>query len=62
MVLELAHRKPETTVYWHLDEEYIGTTIHRHQMGIRTMKGEHLVTAVDEQGRMAVVRFTIVNQ
>lgn len=61
-VLELAHRSPETTVFWHLDEKYIGKTTHHHQMGIHPGQGEHLLTVVDEYGESAVVKFYVVSE
>ena len=61
-ILEIAHRNPEATIYWHLDETYLGETSFRHQMGIRPEKGEHIVTAVDADGEAAVVRFTVVSE
>ncbi len=61
-VLEIAHRDPGTTIYWHLDADYLGKTSMRHQMGIQTNKGEHMVTAVDENGEMVSVRFIVVSE
>ncbi len=61
-VFEIAHRNPDAAIYWHLDETYLGITTHRHQMGIRPEKGEHIVTVVDATGEIAVVRFTIVSE
>ena len=61
-ILEIAHRKPETNIYWHLDEEYIGKTKHKHQMGIHPEKGDHVVTAVDESGESIVVGFKVVSR
>ncbi len=60
-ILEIAHRVPKTSIYWHLDEEYLGKTMNRHQMGIRADKGEHIVTAVDERGEMISVKFVVVS-
>lgn len=58
-IIEIAHRDPNAVIYWHLDDTYLGSTSHKHQMGIRPEKGEHIVTAVDEKGEMKVVRFFI---
>jgi penicillin-binding protein 1C len=60
-VFEIAHRNPDINIYWHLDETYLGSTFHRHQLGIRPAKGEHIVTAVDENGERVVVRFVVEN-
>jgi penicillin-binding protein 1C len=60
-VMEVAHRDPDAIIYWHLDEDYIGQTQGRHQMGVSPGMGEHLLTVMDEKGEMASVRFTVVN-
>lgn len=61
-VLEIAHRNPSARIYWHLDEQYLGSTILKHQMGIRPEKGEHIVTVVDENGESKIVRFVIESE
>ncbi len=50
MLPEIAHRRRNATVYWHLDNNYIGMTRQLHQTEIRVGEGEHLITAVDEEG------------
>ncbi|HXC06088.1 MAG TPA: penicillin-binding transpeptidase domain-containing protein, partial [Bacteroidia bacterium] len=49
-VFEAAHRKPGTTIYWHLDENYLGMTTGFHQMAVAPSEGHHTITLVDEQG------------
>jgi penicillin-binding protein 1C len=60
-IFEAAHRNPESSIFWHLDDHYLGTTRHNHQMGIRVEKGLHSITLVDEQGKELKVRFEVVN-
>ena len=55
----LAHRKPESVVYWHLDDNFIGQTRFIHQMNIAPSPGKHTVTVVDEAGNTLSVGFTI---
>lgn len=50
VVFEIAHRKPSTKVYWHLDEIYLGETQHIHQMSCHPEKGKHVLRVVDENG------------
>ena len=50
MLPEIAHRRRDAAVYWHLDNRYIGMTKHVHQTEIRVGEGEHLITAVDDRG------------
>lgn len=61
-VFELAHRNPQAIVYWHLDDNYIGTTQHIHQMGLNPAKGKHLLTLVDEQGETLSLTFEVLSE
>ena len=62
VVLKAAHRDSKVTIYWHLDNEYIGATKDIHQMAIITNPGEHVLTLVDEKGEMAQRKFTILKR
>ncbi len=57
MLPEIAHRRRNSTVYWHLDNQYIGMTRHIHQTEIRVGEGEHLITAVDDEGMTVSRKF-----
>lgn len=61
IVLNLAHSNPSVEVFWHLDQTYIGSTKHLHQMSIRPEDGFHSVTAVDENGHTISVSFTTLS-
>lgn len=50
-VLEVAHRSPDKRIHWHLDDEYLGTTSHFHQLQVRPTEGEHKLVVVDEDGQ-----------
>jgi penicillin-binding protein 1C len=60
VVPEIAHRNPSKKIFWHLDEKYIGTTKHIHQIEIVAGPGSHILTAVDEDGNSIKCSFTIV--
>ncbi|MBN2535140.1 MAG: penicillin-binding protein 1C [Spirochaetales bacterium] len=61
-VFEIAHRNPETTVFWHLDGEYLGETKTIHQMGVFPREGEHELVVVDEEGNVLTSYFTVVKR
>ena len=61
VVFELAHKHPNTKVYWHLDKEYLGFTIDVHQMSLSPNIGRHQLTLVDENGETITLGFTAVN-
>jgi penicillin-binding protein 1C len=52
VVFEAAHRIPDASIYWHIDQEYIGTTKYLHQISICPEQGEHILTLVDEFGNI----------
>ena len=60
MVFNLAHRNPSTTVWWHLDNDYVGETRYMHQLQLTPPPGRHTMTCVDESGESCSVSFTIL--
>jgi len=54
VVLNAAHRNPQAKIYWHVDQQYIGTTSSLHQMEISPLPGKHTLTLVDEEGNRLV--------
>jgi len=62
VVFEAAHRRSNTTIYWHLNNEYIGLTQHIHQLGITPEKGNHILTLVDEFGNVLEKRIEILDK
>lgn len=61
VVPEIAHRNPSKKIFWHLDENYIGTTKYIHQIEIIAESGSHILTAVDEDGNSIKCGFTIIS-
>ena len=59
LVLKLAHAKPETKVFWYVDEKYVSQTHNFHELGVIPSKGKHKITVVDELGNEKVVTITI---
>lgn len=60
LVLSIAHTKPECTVFWYIDAEYLGQTNRIHQMEVLPEAGRHTITAVDEFGNEIRRTLTIV--
>jgi penicillin-binding protein 1C len=50
IVFEASHRNEELTIYWHLDQQMVGTTKEFHQLELRPSPGEHVLTLIDELG------------
>jgi penicillin-binding protein 1C len=60
VIAEIAHRNPSKKIFWHLDESYIGLTMHIHQLEIVAGTGSHVLTAVDEDGNSVRCGFSII--
>ena len=50
VVLKLAHQQANATVYWYLDNTYMGKTEDFHELVMDIEPGAYLLTAVDGQG------------
>jgi len=60
LVLQAAHLDVDATVYWHLDERYLGQTRGIHQLEVWPGPGEHVLTLVDDQGDRVQRTFTVL--
>ena len=61
VVFEVFHREKEKTVFWHLDDEYLGRTADLHQWELRPKKGPHILTLIDEDGALLSRNFTVLS-
>ncbi len=59
VIFKVAHRQAGTTIFWHIDENYMGKTSSIHEMGFNIPEGKHMLTVVDEQGNSASVSFEV---
>lgn len=59
-IFKAAHRRPETPVYWHIDDQYIGTTVTFHEIAVRPPVGIHTLTLVDPVGNRISQKFEII--
>lgn len=50
LVLKIAHIKPETRVFWYIDDQFIGVTKQFHEMPILPRPGKYTITVIDEKG------------
>ncbi len=62
VIFNATHRNQQKKIYWHIDEEFIGTTQSFHQMGINSSPGIHTLTLVDEDGERLVQKFSILDK
>lgn len=59
LVMKAACRDAEATLYWHLDDNYLGQTHGTHELAVEPSIGEHWLTIVDNNGVRKSVRFTV---
>ncbi len=59
VVFRAAHHKTDATLWWHLDNTYVGETSFRHEMLLAPESGRHTLTVVDEDGTAASVQFSV---
>ncbi|OFY65048.1 MAG: hypothetical protein A2Y71_14840 [Bacteroidetes bacterium RBG_13_42_15] len=62
VVFEVAHRRPETKVFWHLDDQFIAATRYIHQVELLPVNGWHMLTLVDENGESLYKRFLVLDK
>ena len=61
IVFRAAHHRSDATLWWHLDNTYVGETRLRHELLLSPAPGQHTLTVVDDEGGTAAVRFTIAD-
>ena len=61
-IFRVAHRQTETNIFWHLDNEFVGTTKTFHQMALNPSVGKHKLTLVDENGNRLEQAFEIMQK
>ena len=59
-VFAAAHRNPDATLHWHLDDRYVGSTSVFHEKALDVVEGLHVVTVVDEMGNRARRGFEVL--
>ncbi len=62
VIFQVAHRVPETPIYWHLDNEYLGATTTFHEMALQPEAGKHLLTLVDKAGNVLQRKFEVLSK
>jgi penicillin-binding protein 1C len=50
VIFKIAHRNPDTKVFWYLNEAYIGETQTFHELAVVPLPGEYTLTIVDSDG------------
>ncbi|MFP2995281.1 penicillin-binding protein 1C [Spongiivirga sp. MCCC 1A20706] len=59
LIFKLAHSQSETTVFWYVDDMFVGSTKNIHDFALQPKTGKHIITVVDEFGNEAKRRIEI---
>ncbi|MEM6725392.1 MAG: penicillin-binding protein 1C [Bacteroidota bacterium] len=61
-VFHAAHRDAEATIHWHIDNDYVGTTNHFHEMEFAPEPGTYHLILVDQDGNRSEQRFQVISK
>ncbi len=59
VVCEATHINSDATLFWHLDNKFLGSTTDIHNMAIRPSEGRHTLTVVDGDGNSKSVMIKV---
>ncbi len=59
-VFVVAHRNTKTSIFWHVDDNYVGKTVNFHRIALNPKAGKHTLTVIDENGEKITTNFEVV--
>ena len=59
LVMKAACRDADATLFWHLDDNYLGQTHGKHELAAEPSIGDHWLTIVDNNGVRKTIRFSV---
>ena len=62
VIFEIAHRQPSTTIFWNLNNDFLGKTKHFHQMLVDVPPGNYTMRCSDELGNVIIRTFEVVSR
>ncbi len=61
-ILEATHRNPLSSIYWHMDGNFLGKTTKNHRFVLNPGVGKHILTIVDDRGEVLKRTFYILSK
>ncbi|MES2627646.1 MAG: penicillin-binding protein 1C [Bacteroidota bacterium] len=61
-IFEVAHREPSSLIFWHIDDQYVGSTKAFHHIAIRPEPGKHILVVTDESGERLEQPFEVLGK
>ena len=58
LVFTAVHRDRNAVLFWHIDDDYVGSTSFEHKVSVRPAPGKHRLTVIDEHGASQSVVFS----
>ena len=58
-IFKAAHAGGEATIYWHLDDTYLGETRGEHKIECAASRGKHMLTLIDNRGNQRRILFEV---
>jgi penicillin-binding protein 1C len=62
VVIKVAHSQKDIKLFWYLDEKYLGSTQHFHDMPIQAKTGSYYLSVTDENGNEIKRKLEIVRE
>ena len=59
VVFRVAHHSADATLWWHLDQSFVGETRFIHELRLAPPLGRHTLTVVDGDGNSTTISFTV---
>jgi len=60
IIFEASSRSKSSTLFWHLDDHFLGTTTTFHQISASPARGNHILTLLDETGQTITLNFEVI--
>jgi penicillin-binding protein 1C len=62
VIFNAAHHDAKATLFWHLDDEFVGKTVDFHQLALDPPPGKHRLTLVDDKGNSVMQFFEVLDK
>ncbi|MBT7468799.1 MAG: penicillin-binding protein 1C [Candidatus Cloacimonetes bacterium] len=59
ITVKLVHQKKKSTVFWYLDDIYLGTSTTKHSKAITFSEGNHILEVIDKNGNRCIRKFKV---
>ena len=60
LIFKVAHSNPFVTLFWHIDNQFVGSTEKVHELSLQPEIGKHILTLVDANGNTINKRFEVL--